>query len=80
MTLKPYPTGRATRLPVPRPVGLEPPRVRAPGPSRGRGGVGLRSASLAWRAPGLALLRLASPLLEAAARPRVNGLVARDVA
>jgi hypothetical protein len=66
------------RLPVPRPTGLEPPRVKAPGPSRT--GAGLGSASPAWRAPGLALLRLASPLLEAAARSRVNSPVARDLA
>ena len=59
-------------------MGLEPPRVKAPGPSRT--GAGLGSASPAWRAPGLALLRLSSPLLEATARPWVNGPVARDLA
>jgi len=76
-TLRSYPTGRATRLPAPRPAGLEPPRDEAPGPSRA--GAGLSSASPAWRAPGLVLLRLISPLLEAAARPRVSGPVARDL-
>ena len=62
------------RLPVPRPTGLEPPRVEAPGPSRT--GADHGSASPTWRARGLALLRLVSPFLEAAARPRVNGPVA----
>ena len=76
-TLRSYPTGRATRLSTPRPVGLELPCVEAPGPSRA--GAGLGSASPAWRAPGLVLLRLISPLLEATARPRVSGPVARDL-
>jgi len=66
-----YPTGRTARLLVPRPVGLEPPRVKAPGPSRA--GAGLGPATLAWRTPGLALLRPVSPFSEAAARPWVNG-------
>jgi hypothetical protein len=68
---KAYPTGRTARLPPPRPVGLEPPRVGAPGPSRA--GTGLGALVPAWRAPGLALLRPASPFSEAAARPRVSG-------
>ena len=34
--LRPYPTGRATRLPVPRPTGLEPPRVETPGAAMGQ--------------------------------------------
>ena len=75
--LRPYPTGRATRLPVPRPAGFEPPRVEAPGPSRA--GDGLGSASLAWPALGLVLLRSVPPLLEAAVRPRVRGPVVRDL-
>ena len=66
------------RLPVPRPTGLEPPRVKAPGPSRT--GAGLGAASPTWRASGLTLLRLVSPLLEAVARPRVNGPVAWGLA
>ena len=76
-TLRPYPTGRATRLPVPRPAGFEPPRVEASGPSRA--GAGLGSASPAWPAPGLVLLRSVPPLLEDAARPRVSGPVVRDL-
>ena len=71
MTLKPYPIGRVTRQPVPRPAGLELPRVKAPGTSRA--GAGLGSTSPAWPVPGLALLRSVPPLLEAAARPRVSG-------
>jgi len=77
MTLKPYPTGRETRLPVPQPVGLELPRVKAPGTSRAGAGLGLTSP--AWPVPGLALLRSVPPLLEAAARPRVSGPAVKDL-
>jgi len=73
-----YPTGRTARLSVPRPVGLEPPRVKVPGPSRT--GAGFDPATFAWRAPGLALLRPVSPFSEAAARPRVSGPVAWGLA
>jgi hypothetical protein len=59
MTFRPYPTGRATRLPAPRPAGLKPPRVETPSLSRVGAGLGL--ASPAGRAPGLELLRLSSP-------------------
>ena len=65
-------------MPVPRPAGLEPPRVKAPGPSRT--GAGLGAASPAWRASGLTLLWLVSPLSEAMARPRVNGPAAWGLA
>jgi len=66
--------GRTARLPVPRSVGLGPPRVKAPGPSSA--GTGPGTAIPAWRAPGLALLRPTSPFSEAGARPRVSGPVA----
>jgi hypothetical protein len=59
MTLRSYPTRRATHLPVPRPAGLEPPRVETLGLSRE--GAGLGSASPTGRAPGLELLRPSSP-------------------
>ena len=76
-TRRPYPTGRITHLPVPRPAGLEPPRVVAPGFSRA--GTGLGSMLPAGRTPGLALLRCPCSWLETAtvARPRVNGPVAK---
>ena len=73
-----YPTGRTARLPPPRPAGLEPPRVGALGPSRAETGLG--TSDPAWWAPGLALLRPASPFSEAAARPRVSGPDAWDLA
>jgi hypothetical protein len=66
------------RLPPPRPAGLEPPRVGALGLSRA--GIGLGMSDPAWRAPGLVLLRPASPFSEAAARPRVSGPDAWDLA
>jgi len=75
---KAYPTGRTARLPAPRPVGLEPPRVKAPGPSSA--GTGPGAAIPAWRASGLALLRPASSFSEAAVRPRVSGPVAWGLA
>jgi len=76
-TLRPYPMGRATRLPVPRLAGFEPPRVEALGPSRAS--VGLDLASPAWPTPRLVLLRSVPPLLEAATRPRVSGPVVKDL-
>ena len=69
--------GRMTLLPVPRPAGLEPPRVVAPDFSWA--GAGLSSILPARRTPALAFLWCASPWLEATtvARPRVNGPVAK---